>query len=105
MSVEHVQETTAISSALAPDLRESTSTPLGGLAQRRGTNQLQRNLKRFLIGNRLNLAGVIIVLTFIFLSIFGQTVSPHDPYKQDITNSKLLAPAASRIDSRERPSW
>ncbi len=97
MSLEHAHDVAGVTAALAPDMRESTTAPLGGLAQRRSTNQLQRNLKRFLIGNKLNLAGVIIVLTFIFLSIFGEMVAPHDPYKQDITGSKLLAPSTDHI--------
>lgn len=71
----------------------ATSSSLGNLVQRRSSNQMRRNLKRFLIGNRLNLVGVIIVLIFFFLSLFGEAVAPHDPYKQDITNSKLLAPS------------
>jgi peptide/nickel transport system permease protein len=94
MSAERAGEATSIAATgLAPDIREET-TALGGLTHRRATNQLQRNLKRFLIGNRLNLAGVIIVLLFLFLSIFGEAVAPQDPYKQDITNSKLLAPSS-----------
>ncbi|MDQ3466688.1 MAG: ABC transporter permease [Chloroflexota bacterium] len=57
------------------------------------TNQLRRNLRRFLVGNRLNLAGVIIVLLFLLLSLFGELISPHDPFQQDITGAKLLAPS------------
>jgi peptide/nickel transport system permease protein len=60
-------------------------------------NQLRRNLKRFLIGNKLNLIGVIIVFMFFFLSIFGQAVAPYDPYAQDITGSKLLPPSAAHL--------
>lgn len=59
------------------------------------TNQLRRNLRRFLVGNRLNLVGVIIVVLFLLLSLFGELISPHDPYQQDITGSKLLAPSWS----------
>ncbi|MFT4038263.1 MAG: ABC transporter permease [Thermomicrobiales bacterium] len=59
----------------------------------RGQSQLQRNLKRFLIDNRLNLLGVILVVLFFFLAIFGEAIAPHDPYKQDITGSKLLPPS------------
>ncbi|MEQ1831023.1 MAG: nickel transporter permease [Pirellula sp.] len=75
------------------DEYSTESSPLGGLVPRRASSQLKRNLKRFLIGNRLNLAGVIIVVIFTFLSIFGEFVSPHDPYKQDIINSKFLPPS------------
>ena len=49
----------------------------------------------FLVGNRLNLLGVIIVGLFLFLAVFGELLAPHDPYAADITNSKLLAPSLS----------
>ena len=74
-----------------------TSPTLATAAARTQVNQTRRNLRRFLIGNRLNLAGVIVVCLFIFLSIFGQAVSPHDPYKQDILQSKLLGPSTSHF--------
>lgn len=96
MSLDQAQETGSVSGPLSQDLRESRA-PLGGLAQRRPSNQLWRNLKRFLIGNRLNLIGVIIVVVFLFLAFFGEAVAPQDPYKQDITNSKLLAPSTSHL--------
>lgn len=56
-------------------------------------SQLRKNLKRFLVGNRLNLIGVILVCLFLFLAVFGEMLAPHDPYAADITNSKLLAPS------------
>jgi peptide/nickel transport system permease protein len=56
-------------------------------------SQIRRNLHRFLVANRLNLLGLIIVLLFFVLAIFGEWLAPHDPYKQDITNSALLAPS------------
>lgn len=56
-------------------------------------NQTVRNLKRFLLGNRLNLIGFIIVVVFFFLAIFGEALAPYDPYEQDIINSKLLPPS------------
>jgi peptide/nickel transport system permease protein len=59
----------------------------------RGQSQLQRNLKRFLIGNRLNFIGLCLVVLFFFLAIFGAAIAPHDPYAQDITGSKLLPPS------------
>lgn len=68
------------------------TTALGGAA-RRERSQLRRNLHRFLIVNRLNLVGVSIVLLFLFLALFGEALAPYDPYQQDITNSKLLAPS------------
>src|SRR5262245_46016194 len=70
---------------------------LAGEARRRGAGQLRRNLKRFLIGNRLNLAGVCIVVLFFFMAIFGELLAPHDPYAQDITHSKLLAPSSEHL--------
>ncbi|HKG27477.1 MAG TPA: ABC transporter permease, partial [Thermomicrobiales bacterium] len=70
---------------------------LAGESRRRGAGQLRRNLKRFLIGNRLNLAGVCIVFLFFFMAIFGELLAPHDPYAQDITQSKLLAPSSEHL--------
>ena len=61
--------------------------------QGKSRNQMRRNLQRFLVGNRLNLLGVIIVAVFIFLALFGEFLAPHDPYAPDITNSKLLGPS------------
>lgn len=61
------------------------------------TNQLRRNLRRFLVGNRLNLAGLIIVVTFLFLSVFGEAIAPHDPYQQDIRNAKLQGPSMDHL--------
>jgi len=58
-------------------------------------HQLRRNLKRFVVGNWLNLAGLIIVLLFLLLSAVGELIAPHDPFQQDITASKLLAPSWS----------
>jgi peptide/nickel transport system permease protein len=65
------------------------------VSSRRST--FRRNVGRFLVANRLNLAGLIIVALFFILAIFGEWLAPHDPFKQDITNSALLAP------SREHP--
>ena len=73
-----------------PDGRYRT---LGRAARRPERSQLRRNLRRFLIDNRLNLAGVAIVVGFFFLALFGEALAPHDPYAQDITASKLLAPS------------
>src|SRR5215218_7244770 len=58
-------------------------------------SHLRRNLKRFLIGNKLNLIGLIVVAVFFLLAIFGQALAPYDPFAQDITGSKLLAPGLS----------
>jgi len=73
-----------------------TTTALGRMGeqtQRMAQNQTRRNLRRFLIGNRLNLIGLIVVGLFLFLSLFGEALAPHDPYKQDITHAKLRAPS------------
>lgn len=69
------------------------SSPLVQAAREKPASQLRRNLARFLVGNRLNLLGVIIVGVFLFLAIFGQLLAPHDPFAPDITNSKLLGPS------------
>ncbi|MGI8475851.1 MAG: nickel transporter permease [Thermomicrobiales bacterium] len=94
MSLEQAQ---TVPSHPAGGVPIAESSGLGALASRRPTSQLRRNLSRFLIGNRLNFAGVVIVFLFIFLSIFGQLVSPHDPYKQNITGAKLLGPSRDHI--------
>ena len=69
-------------------LRDLTVTP-----ERKRASQFRRNLHRFLVKNRLNLVGVIIVFGFLFLSLLGPTLAPYDPNAQDITNSKLLGPS------------
>jgi len=61
----------------------------------REQSQLRRNLRRFLIGNRLNFVGLVIVVLFFILALFGELLAPYSPYQQDITNSKLLAPSWS----------
>lgn len=53
----------------------------------------RRNLHRFLVKNRLNLVGLIIVGLFFFLSFFGTLLAPQDPFKQNITETKLLGPS------------
>jgi peptide/nickel transport system permease protein len=82
-------------SAESATLSDAEWTPqmLAKAPQRQPSHQLRRNLKRFLVANRLNFAGVIIVVLFFFLSIFGEAIAPHDPYAVDITNSKLLPPS------------
>jgi len=76
---------------------DDVSPTLASATARTQGSQTRRNLRRFLIGNKLNLVGVIVVALFIFLSIFGQVVSPHDPYKQDILNAKLQAPSLTHV--------
>ncbi|MCA9859791.1 MAG: ABC transporter permease [Thermomicrobiales bacterium] len=70
-----------------------TASPLLDEARQRPESQLRKNLKRFLVGNRLNLLGVVIVALFLFLAALGELLAPHDPYTADITNSKLLGPS------------
>jgi peptide/nickel transport system permease protein len=92
MSAEHVTTTSPIAAATVSDMSTANLTVL---SQRRAQSQLRRNLKRFLIGNRLNFIGVVIVVIFFFMAIFGELLAPKDPYAQDITGSKLLAPSSS----------
>jgi peptide/nickel transport system permease protein len=80
----------------AIDATESAVAGTSELAkapERRRSNQFRRKLHRFLIKNRLNLVGVVIVVGFVFLSAFGTLLAPYDPNAQDILNSKLLAPS------------
>jgi peptide/nickel transport system permease protein len=86
---------TGLTSAIAASepRTDANGAVLGGVGRRQEGSQLRRNLQRFLIGNRLNLIGVLIVLGFLFLSLFGEILAPHGPYAQDITGSKLLAPS------------
>jgi peptide/nickel transport system permease protein len=72
------------------NLQAAPSASLTGASA--SQSQLRRNLNRFLIGNKLNLIGLIIVVVFFVLAIFGQALAPYDPYAQDITGSKLLGP-------------
>lgn len=94
MSVEPASAT-ATNSGLAVGVE--TASNLAVAARRRGQSQLRRNLKRFLIDNRLNLLGVSIVFLFFFMAIFGQALAPHNPYAQDITGSKLLSPSSAHL--------
>lgn len=67
-------------------------------AARRSPNQTVRNLRRFLIGNRLNLFGLMLVLLFLFLSMFGAVIAPDDPTaKGDIINAKLVGPSSEYL--------
>ena len=75
---------------LAPDERYRTLGTAVRTAQR---SHLRRNLKRFLVDNRLNLIGVIIVALFLVCAAVGEWFAPYDPYAGDITNDKLLAPS------------
>ncbi len=70
-------------------------SPLMQMEHTKTESQMRKNLKRFLVNNRLNLIGVIVVGLFLFLAVFGELLAPHDPYAADITNSKLLGPSLS----------
>ena len=97
MSVDQASPTPP---GLADALTGGSAPSAGTLAltpQRTAGNQLRRNLRRFLIGNKLNLVGLIIVVLFFLLAVFGQAVAPYDPYAQDITGSKLLPPSAAHL--------
>src|SRR6478736_3749171 len=88
-------------------MTEQASTPDGAISQNGATlaassasarsaqgNQTRRNLYRFLIRNRLNLFGTIIVALFFILAIFGSVLAPHSAYQQDIKYAKLLPPSS-----------
>ena len=92
MSAETTMTAEATTAAYPGDVSVSEIATLTGAATS-GQSQMRRNLKRFLIGNKLNLIGLIIVIVFFVLAIFGQLLAPQDPFAQDITGSKLLAPS------------
>ena len=78
---------------------ENLSLPLAEVAAgRKSQNMTLRNLRRFLIGNRLNLVGLCFVLLFLFLSIFGSAIAPYNPTaKGDIINAKLVGPSTTYL--------
>lgn len=81
---------------LSDETDSAVPSALGSSAKMRTPQeQLRRNLHRFLVKNRLNLIGTIIVIVFFLLAIFGQLLAPYDPYQQDITGSKLLPPSSA----------
>lgn len=84
MSTTYLQDDTGTAVASALGSSSKMRTP---------QEQMRRNLHRFLVSNRLNLVGLIIVIIFFILAIFGQALAPYDPYAQDITGSKLLPPS------------
>ncbi len=96
MSAEHASSTTALAAAA---LAEERVASLATLPQRSPRALLWRNLKRFLIGNRLNLAGVIIVILFFFLALFGEALSPYDPYTppENYVEMKLQPPSREHL--------
>ena len=91
MNAESLVGADPASLAYPGDISASEKPGLRGAATTQ--SQLRRNLHRFLIGNKLNFVGLIIVVAFFILAIFGQVLAPHDPFAQDITGSKLLAPS------------
>ncbi|MDQ3692924.1 MAG: ABC transporter permease [Chloroflexota bacterium] len=74
---------------------ETSATLADAANERRQRSQIQRNLRRFMLGNRLNLVGLVLVVLFLLLALAGQAIAPYDPYAQDILGSKLLAPSAA----------
>ncbi|MDQ3412932.1 MAG: ABC transporter permease [Chloroflexota bacterium] len=76
-------------------LPETSATLADAANERRQRSQIQRNLRRFMLGNRLNLVGLVLVVLFLLLALAGQAIAPYDPYAQDIIGSKLLAPSAA----------
>jgi peptide/nickel transport system permease protein len=93
MSLESAVATEPATATFPKEIPAAADTSLTGAAA--SQSQLRRNLRRFLIGNKLNLVGLIVVAAFLILAIFGQAFAPYNPYAQDITGSKLLAPSLS----------
>jgi len=93
MSVETAVSAEPAATTLPGEIPVAAVTSLTGATA--GQSQLRRNLRRFLIGNKLNLVGLVVVVLFFLLAIFGQVFAPYSPYAQDITGSKLLAPSLS----------
>jgi peptide/nickel transport system permease protein len=67
-----------------PTLPTGERTKLGLAAPKQPTRQLGRNLRRFLVGNRLNLIGASVVVLFCVLALVGETIAPHNPTAPDI---------------------
>jgi peptide/nickel transport system permease protein len=86
---------TTVPSLAGAAIAEQVEPGLAALPQRRSRSQLRRNLRQFLVGNRLNLAGVVIVVLFFFMAIFGEALAPYNPIAPDITGAKLHAPSWS----------
>ena len=97
MNVERVQPNPLARASIFDADGSSVTLAQAGTA-RKSPNQTVRNLRRFLIGNRLNLFGLILVALFLFLSIFGAVIAPYDPAaKGDIINAKLVGPSSAHI--------
>ncbi len=92
---------TAVTAPLSGADPPRLASVAGSLAQAgqepRQRSQMQRNLRRFMLGNRLNLVGLVLVGLFLILALVGQQIAPYDPYVQDITGSKLLPPSSSHL--------
>jgi peptide/nickel transport system permease protein len=97
MSVDHAHAA-QVKKNLTLDA-ENLLLPLAEVAEgRKSTNMTLRNLRRFLIGNRLNLLGLCLVALFLFLSLFGKMIAPYDPTaKGDIINAKLVGPSTTYL--------
>ena len=79
----------------APDAAEERYRTLGRETRRTEGGHLRRNLRRFLLGNPLNLIGVVIAGLFFVLAAVGETVAPHDPYRPAASAMQLLGPSWS----------
>jgi peptide/nickel transport system permease protein len=92
------QFTASVGATLAPPAVAEASPDdryrhLGSTVRLPQRSHLRRNLKRFLIDNRLNLLGVVIIVIFLICAAFGELIAPHDPYVGDVSNAKLLSPS------------
>ena len=96
-------ERTAVGAGVDAPPLPSSRPVVGGVAT--GTNRerthLRRNLHRFLVGNRLNLVGVVIVGTFLVLSLAGELIAPDDPYRPapavELATTALQGPSWSHL--------
>jgi ABC-type dipeptide/oligopeptide/nickel transport system permease subunit len=85
MSSETAATVEPAAAAYPGEIPAATAASLTGASA--GQSQLRRNLRRFLIGNKLNLVGLIIVILFFVLAIFGQVFAPYSPYALESTGS------------------
>lgn len=97
MSVDQAQAT-KLEPKLPLDSDGSTTLLADAAGGRKAQNMTLRNLRRFMIGNRLNLLGLCLVVLFLFLSAFGSIIAPFDPAaKGDIINAKLVGPSSEHL--------
>jgi len=81
------------------DPRPAVRGLAAGTKRERG--HLRQNLRRVLIGNRLNLIGVVIVGAFLILSLIGELVAPYDPYRPapaaELATTALQGPSGTHL--------